>query len=80
MSRLGAFYVIKAMDGNAAGGGHGVPGRRAVDHRVPAAGRLGGSIFSFARRVLAVVHRNIGGAHSPAGLGRHGLGGAASAD
>jgi len=79
MSRMGAFYVIKAMDGDAAGSGHGVPGRRAAGRRVPAAGRRGGSIFSLAR-VLAVVHRDIGGAHGRAGLRRHGLGGAASAD
>jgi hypothetical protein len=37
-------------------------------------------MFSLARRVLAVVHRNIGGAHGAAGQGRHRLGGAAPTD
>jgi len=80
MSCLGAFYVIKAMEEAAAGGGRGVRGRRAADHQAPAAGRLDGSMFSFLRRVLAVVRRNIGGALGRTGRGRHRLGGAAPAE
>ena len=80
MSHLGAFYVIKAMEGDAAGGGRGVPGRRAVDHRDPAADRADGSMFSLVQRVLAVVRRNIGGAQGRTGRGRHRLGGAAPMD
>jgi hypothetical protein len=80
MPGLGAFYVIKAMEEAAAGGRRGVPGRRAVEHQAPAAGRLDGSMFSFVRRVPAAVRRNIGGALGRTGQGRHGLGGAAPAD
>ena len=80
MSHSGAFYVIKAMEGDAAGGGRGVPGRRAADHRDPAAGRADGSMFSLVQRVLAVVRRNIGGAQGRTGRGRHTLGGAAPTD
>ena len=75
MSHSGAFYVIKAMEGDAAGGGRGVPGRRAVDHRDHA----DGSMFSLVQRVLAVV-RTIGGAQGRTGRGRHRLGGAAPTD
>jgi len=80
MSRSGAFYVITAMEGAPAGGGRGAPGRRAADHRVPAAGRRDGSMFSVVRRALAVVRRNIGGAHGSTGRDRHRLSGAAPAD
>ena len=80
MSHSGAFYVIKAMEGDAAGGGRGVPGRRAADHRDPAADHADGSVFSFVQRVLAVVCRNIGGAQGRTGRGRHRLGGAAPTD
>jgi hypothetical protein len=37
-------------------------------------------MFSFVRRMLAVVHRNFGGAHGRAGLARQKPGGATSAD
>lgn len=77
MSHLGAFYVIKAMEGPAAGGGPAVPGRRAVDDQAPAAGRADGRTRSLARRVLAMARRTIGGAGGRAGTGRHRLGGAA---
>jgi hypothetical protein len=80
MSHSGAFYVIKAMEGDAAGGGRGVPGRRAADHRDPAADRADGSMFFLVQRVLAVVRRNIGGAQGRTGRGRHTLGGAAPTD
>ena len=80
MSHSGAFYVIKAMEGDAAGGRRGVPGRRATDHRDPAADHADGSMFSLVQRVLAVVRRNIGGAQGRTGRGRHRLGGAAPTD
>ena len=80
MSRLGALYVIKAIEGPAAGGGPAVPGRRAVDHRAPAASRADGRTRSLARRVPAMVHRTIGGAGRRAGTGRHRLGDAARAE
>src|SRR4029077_4947018 len=68
MSHSGAFYVIKAMEGDAAGGGRGVPGSRAMDHRDPAADHADGSMFSLVQRVLAVV-RTIGGAQGRTGRG-----------
>jgi len=80
MSRSGAFYVIKAMDGHAAGGGRGVPGKRAADHRDPAADRADGTMFLLVQRALAVLRRNIGGAHGRTGRGRHRLGGATPTD
>jgi hypothetical protein len=80
MSHSGAFYVIKAMDGHAAGGGHGVPGKRAADHRAPAADRADRTMFLLAQRVLAVVRRITGGAHGRTGRGRHRLGGATPTD
>ena len=80
MSRSGALYVISAIEQAAAGGGPGVPARRAADHQVLAAGRPGGSMLSRARRILAAVHRGTGGAHGRAGRGRPGLGAAAQAD
>lgn len=79
MSHSGAFYVIKAMEGAPAGGGRGAPGRRAADHRVPAAGRRDGSMFSLVRRALAVVRHNIG-AQGRTGRDSHRLSGAAPAD
>jgi hypothetical protein len=80
MSRSGAFYVIKAMDGHAAGGGHGAPGKRDAGHRDPAADRADSIMFLLVQRVLAVVRRNIGGAHGRTGRGRHRLGGATPTD
>jgi hypothetical protein len=80
MSRSGAFYVIKAMEGSPASGGRGVPGRRAADHRPPAAGRRNGSLISLLQRVLAVVRRNTSGTQGRTGRDRHRLGGAAPAD
>jgi hypothetical protein len=42
MSRLGALYVISAIEEAAAGGRPGVSARRAADHPVLASGRPGG--------------------------------------
>jgi hypothetical protein len=80
MSRSGALYVISAIEQAAAGGGPGVPARRAADHQVIAAGRPGGNMLSRARRMLAAVQRGTGGAHGRAGRGRRRLGAAAQAD
>jgi hypothetical protein len=76
MSHMAAFYVIKALEGDAAGGGPAASGRHAVDHIARADGRA----LSLARRVLAMVHRNLGGSHRRAGPGRHRLGDAARAE
>jgi len=80
MSRVAAFYVIRALEGDAAGGRPAASGRRAVDHLAPAAGRPDGRAPSLARRLLAMVNRNLGGAHGRAGTGRHRLGDAARAE
>ena len=80
MSRLGALYVITAIEEAAAGGRRGVPAKRPANHRVLAAGRPGGRMLSRARRMLAAAHRGTGGARGGAGRGRPRLGAAGQAD
>jgi hypothetical protein len=76
MSRAGALYIIAAIDEAAAGGGPGVPARRAAAHQAPAAGRPGASMLVRARGMLAAVRRSISGGRR----GRPGLGAAAQPD
>jgi hypothetical protein len=80
MSRLGALYVISAIEEAAAGGRPGVSARRAADHRVLAAGRPRGRMLWRARRMLAAAHRGTGGARGGAGRGHPRLGAAEQAD
>jgi hypothetical protein len=82
MSRSGVYYVIRAMERAAAGpavtGAPRAPARRAVDGE--AAARPDDSVTSVVRRMLAAVHRGIGGAPGAAGRWRRRLSGPAQAE
>ncbi len=75
MSRLAAFYVVKAMERAAAGTTASpprVPRGRADDHDAPATIRAHGGTPSLGQRVFAAVSRGIGGAAGKTGQRRPG--------
>jgi hypothetical protein len=79
MSRLAAFYVVKAMERAAAGTTTASPSRgRADDHDAPETIPAHGGTPSLTRRVFAAVGRSIGSA--PGKTGQRRLGRAVRAD
>ena len=73
MSRLAAFYVVKAMERAAAGPTAASPPRqRAADLDAPETVRAHGGTRSLGQRVFAAVSRGIGGAAGKTGQRRPG--------
>jgi hypothetical protein len=76
MSRLAAFYVVKAMERAAAGTTTASPPRvphgRTDDHDAPETIRAHGGTPSLGQRVFAAVSRGIGGAAGKTGQRRPG--------
>lgn len=73
MSRLAAFYVVKAMERAAAGTTTASPPRgRTDDHDAPETIRAHGGTPSLGQRVFAAVSRGIGGAAGKTGQRRLG--------
>ena len=79
MSRMGVFYVVKAMECVAAAHPPGGPVRRTSAREAPAAAHPEASISSLRRWMQAVAHHGIGGAAGRTGRDRRSLGAAGRA-